>query len=103
MCGLCGVFSAATHWTDASASPGAKAQRTRRHDRLHRAAIANKVLKFYGLKLADWSGTAYILSNQTGQSQIIDNIAALWPAAEALRKRELDPLDGRLIESIEHS
>ena len=103
MCGLCGVFSAAAHWTDQSKSLGAEAQRTRRHDRLHRVAIVNKVLKFYGLKLADWSGASYVLSNQTGQSQMIPDIAALWPAAEALRKRELDPLDERLIETIEHS
>jgi hypothetical protein len=103
MCGLCGVFSGAAHWTDHSASLGAEAQRARRRDRRHRVAIANKVLKFYGLKLADWSGASYILSNQTGQSQIIPDIAALWPAAEALRKRELDPLDERLIVTIERS
>ena len=103
MCGLCGVFAGSAHWTDHSASPGAEAQRTRRHDRLHRVAIANKILKFYGLKLADWSGASYILSNQTGQSQIIADMGVLWPAAEALRKRGLDPLDERLIETIEHS
>ncbi len=78
-------------------------QRTRRHDRLHRVAITNKVLKFYGLKLADWHGSTYVLSGPTGQSQIIDNIAALWPAAESMRKRPLDPLDDKLIAALERS
>ena len=100
MCGLCGIFQGASHWTDGSAALSPEIQRTRRHDRLHRVAITNKVLKFYGLKLTDWQGNSYVLSGQTGQSQIIDNIAALWPAAEAMRKRDLDPLDDTLIDAL---
>jgi ATP-dependent exoDNAse (exonuclease V) beta subunit len=103
MCGLCGIFQGADHWTDGSNAHSPEAARTRRHDRLRRAAITNKVLKFYGLKLNDWNGGSYVLSNQTGQSQIIDNIAALWPAAEALRKRPLDPLDNSLLEALERA
>ena len=103
MCGLCGIFQGGDHWTDGAAALSPQVQRTRRYDRLQRVAITNKVLKFYGLKLSDWHGSSYILSNQTGQSQIIDNIAALWPAAEALRKRELDPLDDKLIEALERA
>ena len=101
MCGLCGIFQGADHWTDSSAALVPEVRRTRRHDRLHRVAITNKVLKFYGLKLADWNGSSYILRGQTGQSKIIDNIAALWPAAEALRKRNLDPLDEQLLQMME--
>jgi hypothetical protein len=103
MCGLCGIFQGGDHWTDGAAALSPQLQRTRRHDRLQRVAITNKVLKFYGLKLSDWQGSSYVLSSQTGHSQIIDNIAALWPAAEALRKRELDPLDDKLIEALERA
>ena len=103
MCGLCGIFQGGDHWTDESTALSPQVRRTRRHERLHRVAITNKVLKFYGFKLSDWNGSSYILSSQTGQSQIIDNIAALWPAAEALRKRSLDPLDDKLIAALERA
>ena len=101
MCGLCGVFLTETHWTDANVSTPGTGARTRRHERLHRVALANRVLKHYGLKLSDWQGSAYLLSSQTGQTSVVPSIAAVWPAAEELRKRTLDPLDKKLIEALE--
>ena len=75
--------------------------RTRRHERLHRVAQANRVLKQYGMKLSDWQGSAYLLSNQTGQTAIVPSVAAVWPAAETFRKQLIDPLDAGLIELLE--
>ena len=72
-----------------------------RHERLHRVALTNRVLKHYGLKVGDWQGSAYLLSSQTGQTTVVPSIAAVWPAAEQLRKRVLDPLDEALIEALE--
>ena len=100
MCGLCGVFVTETHWADAVLSPE-EGTRTRRHERSRRVALANRVLKHYGLKVGDWQGSAYLLSTQTGQTQVVPSIAAVWPAAEQLRKRTLDPLDEELIEAME--
>jgi hypothetical protein len=97
MCGLCGVFLTETHWADSSVD-GA---RTRRHERLHRVALTNRVLKPFGLKVSDWQGSAYIVATQTGQSSVVPSIAAVWPVAEQLRKRTLDPLDDALIEALE--
>ncbi len=105
MCGLCGVFGAEDHWTDAAgnaqAFAGAKVSRTRRHERQHRAALANKVLRHYGLGLRDWSGNAYVVGTQTGRSEIVDNLAQVWAAAERLIKRDCDPLDPALIAVLE--
>jgi hypothetical protein len=101
MCGLCGVFLTETHWTDVSASTPGSGGRTRRHERLHRVALANRILKHYGLKLTDWHGSAYLLGSQTGQTAIVPSVAAVWPAAEQLRRRPLDPLDEGLIEALE--
>ena len=100
MCGLCGVFVTETHWADAVLSPE-EGMRTRRHERSRRVALANRVLKHYGLKVGDWQGSAYLLSTQTGQTQVVPSIAAVWPAAEQLCKRTLDPLDEELIEALE--
>lgn len=100
MCALCGVFAGEAHWTEASVSAG-DAGRTRRHERLHRVALANRLLKQVGLKLGDWQGSAYLLAGPTGQTAIVTSVAAVWPEAERLRKQAIDPLDERLIEALE--
>ena len=56
MCGLCGVFLTETHWTDALGCARGSGGRTRRHERLHRVALANRVLKHYGLKAGRLAG-----------------------------------------------
>src|SRR5438046_2365735 len=88
MCGLCGVLGTEAHWTDAAgpdsrsgAPPGG---RTRRQERLHRVGLANKVLKHYGLTLADWEGNCFWT--------IADR-----PVAERMTGRRCDPLDPQLI------
>jgi hypothetical protein len=101
MCALCGVFLGESHWTDATVGAGGSGARTRRHDRLHRVALANRILRQYGLKLSDWQGSAYLLAGQTGQTAIVPSVAAVWPQAERLRKQAIDPLDERLIEVLE--
>lgn len=97
MCGFCGIFLTETDWSDAAVG----AERTRRHERLRRVALTNRILRHHGLKLADWQGSAYLLSSQTGQTAIVPSIAAVWPAAEQMRRRALDPLDETLIEALE--
>jgi hypothetical protein len=41
----------------------------------------------------DWSGSSFLLTGRTGRTEIVDSIADLWPAAERLAGRPLDPLD----------
>ena len=101
MCGLCGVFLAETSWSDAAVGSTAAGARTRRHERLHRVALANRVLKHFGTKAADWNGVSYVVSGSTGQSAIVPSLAAVWPAAERLRKQRIDPLDEQLLEALE--
>ena len=101
MCGLCGVFLGEGHWTDVTVGATGSGGRTRRHERLHRVAQANRILKQYGLKLSDWHGSAYLLSTQTGQTSIVPSIAAAWPIADQLRRCQLDPLDEALIAALE--
>ena len=105
MCGLCGVLGA-SHWTDSHATPGAFAEgqaRTRRHERLYRIQLANRVLAHYGLQLADFQGTCFVLSNKTGRSEIVDDLMAVWPAAAQMIGRVPDPLDPDLVDRLERS
>ena len=75
--------------------------RRRRRDRANQVAAANRVLKHYGMRLADWQGSAFVLSTATGKTEIVDNLAHLWTAAERLLGRRCDPLDEELIAKVE--
>ncbi|MEK0084101.1 hypothetical protein [Benzoatithermus flavus] len=96
MCGLCGMFGVAEHWTDQS---GAESQR-RRIERQHRVRIANAVLEPFGLRCADWQNR-FTLASRTGKSVVVDHLGALWPAAEKLAGRPIDPLDPAVIAKVE--
>jgi len=101
MCSLCGVLGTNDHWTDAVARPGVYTRNAegsdRRRERAKRVQVANRVLALFGLRLADWQGTSFILSTRTGKTAIIDDLGHLWPAAERLAGRPCDPLDPALI------
>jgi len=101
MCALCGVLGVEHHWSaTVQGSASADAPR-RRAERARRIAVANAVLAPARLKLAEFRGTAYILRSPTGRSAVIDNLSELWPAAQAMTARSLDPLDPDLLDALE--
>ena len=104
MCSLCGVLGGRGHWTDSSSTPEAFASRleqtTRYRERQERTSLANAVLGHYGLKLADWGGASYVLSNRTGRTALVENLTELWAAADDLAGTPCDPLDEGLIAGL---
>ncbi len=105
MCVLCGRdFVSRAHWTDRHIEDKARAsggdpleyQRDRRRDRVYRAAIINKVLRHYGLRVQEWSGSKYLVRDGKGRSELVQDLGSLWPAAQRLAGRLLDPLDPAL-------
>jgi hypothetical protein len=111
MCVLCGQdFVAQAHWTDRHVEDRARAsgpradpveyQRDRRRDRGHRVVLANEVLRQYGLRVEDWSGSKYVLRDRKGRSELVQDLGSLWPAAAKLAGRTLDPLDPALCEAL---
>ena len=104
MCSLCGVLGGRGHWTESASSPEAFAsrqdQRTRRRERQEQTRLANRVLQHYGLKITDFSGASYVLSNRTGRSVIVNNITEVWIAAEEMNKKGCDPLDPALLAAL---
>ncbi|MGE3782751.1 MAG: hypothetical protein AB7H71_08425 [Alphaproteobacteria bacterium] len=105
MCALCGVLGDAEHWTAAVARPGVFTRNTdptsRRRERIKQAAAANRVLQHYRMTLADWQGSAFVLSTATGKTEIVDNLVHLWTAAERLLGHRCDPLDTELLALME--
>jgi hypothetical protein len=111
MCVLCGRdFVAQVHWTDRHLEDRARAagsnadpfdyHRDRRRDRVHRAALTNKILRHYGLRVEDWSGSKYLVHDRKGRSELVQDLGALWPTAEKLVGRPLDPLDPALQDAL---
>jgi hypothetical protein len=63
--------------------------------------LTNGILRHYGLKLDDWNGSKYVLRDRKGRTEIVQDLGSLWPAAEKLAGRALDPLDPVLRETLE--
>lgn len=111
MCVLCGQdFVAQVHWTDRHVEDRARAsdpdgdpveyQRDRRRDRIHRVAMTNEVLRHYGLRVEDWSGSKYVIRDRKGRSELVQDLGSLWSAAAKLAGRPPDPLDPALQEAL---
>ncbi len=107
MCALCGVLGGSEHWADAHARPGVFTRNTspaeRRRERMRRVALANRILGHFGLTLADWQGASFVLSTRTGKTEMVENLAHLWAAAEKLLGRACDPLDPAVLAKLEHA
>ncbi len=107
MCSLCGVLGDGSHWTDAATRQapfqGGPVQPTRRQERAGRIALANRILRHYGLKLGDFAGQSYVLRAATGRQTIVPDLVGMWTAAEKLAGRPCDPLELDLIEALEQT
>ena len=90
MCPLCGALQT-DHWADA---PGG------RRGRALRAGLLDRVVRPYGLTLADWGGSAYVLSDRKGRAEVVGDLSSLWAKAELLAGRPLDPLDPALLVTL---
>jgi hypothetical protein len=98
------MLNGPVHWTEAgspaAAGAGAQASARRRRERQVRARLLKIILKPYGLTLNDWSGTAYLLSSQTGRTELVNNLGELWGLAERILGRSCDPLDENFLSAL---
>lgn len=101
MCALCGTLGGKDHWTEPLAREGVYVRAfdpaARRRERARRIAEANAILRLFGLTMEDWQADSYVLRTLTGKSEVVGDLAALWPAAERLAGRALDPLDAGVL------
>jgi hypothetical protein len=112
MCVLCWQFITAEHWTEqrfddrdatATVTAGGEPERARRRAWQHRTQVLNQILGCYGLHLDTWQSRHYLLSDRKGSTLIVQDLGALWPAAQQLVGRVLDPLDAQLLEALERA
>jgi hypothetical protein len=101
MCGLCGLFGSADHWTAAAASPQIFGDaRTRRAERAERVRMTNAVLGSFALRLDDWQGSTFILTSATGARAMAETLPDVWKAAATMLGRPIDPLDPALLSRL---
>ena len=105
MCGLCGILGDGTHWADGLVRPGEPPASAvpwlRREARRRRVALGNAVLRHYGLSLTDWQGAGFVLRGRTGGAAMVAGLGDLWPKAERLCGKAIDPLDAALLDALD--
>jgi hypothetical protein len=105
MCALCGTLGGRDHWMEPERREGVYVRfadpAARRRERALRIKAANRILAPYALALEDWQADSYVLRTRTGKTEVFGDLAALWPAAERLAGRALDPLDPASLERRE--
>jgi hypothetical protein len=109
MCVLCWQFLGEGHWTEqvfeaeGNAAPGtvgSTRERARRRDRYQRTRILNQILRHYGLRLDDWHSRSYVLSDRKGSTVLVRDLGEIWPAAQQLARRRLDPLEPQFLAAL---
>lgn len=99
MCMACGQMFMNIHWSDTQKTDEAGfvdlglLLRTR----MEKVKFTNQVLNFYGLRVSSRSGGGYTVSTRTGRSVLCEDFGDLWPKAQKLTGRLVDPLDPALI------
>lgn len=99
MCGFCGIWGAKSHWSLKSSNPRIFAVQSiseRMRERHEQSVVLNSILRGFHLEVRDWGGTQWIVEHVSNGTEIVDSIAALWPAAEKLARRKIDPLNASI-------
>ena len=109
MCVLCWQFLSEGHWTEqmfeaednaTTGTVGSARERARRRDRYQRTRILNQILHHYGLRLDDWHSRSYVLSDRKGSTVLVRDLGEIWPAAQQLARRRLDPLEPQFLAAL---
>lgn len=100
MCGLCGVLGV-SHWSEASPQAAEADGGALRRARLARVRLVNRALAPFALRLDDFHGQSYVLSNRTGRAEVVPDLMAVWTVGAAMAGRPLDPLDEAVLDRLE--
>src|SRR3989442_10256881 len=93
MCSLCGGLEQEQHWTDRLEGTGAEAEGPAawRQSRQAQVGLANRILSQHGLAVRDWDAHVFVLSNRTGQSELVSRLGAGWGPPQRLRALRRGP------------
>lgn len=96
MCEVCAIFGAGEHWSDFGRLRDEKFPfddiQHYRDERKRRISLLNLVLAEFDVSCEDWDGEALMLFDTAGRSKLAPTLNDVWPAAEHLSGRRVDPL-----------
>ncbi|HRO15926.1 MAG TPA: hypothetical protein PLL33_12970 [Paracoccus sp. (in: a-proteobacteria)] len=94
MCSGCGFPATPGHWTEAAAPDAGERLRAR----LRQMGVANRMLRPWGLSVADAGGVpGFQLSDGRGDTRLVRDLGALWEEAARMLGHPVDPLDERTL------
>lgn len=104
MCEVCAIFGAGEHWSDFGRARNAvfpfediKFYRT---ERARRLALIGRIVAPAGLGVEDWDGEVAAVHDAAGRSVLCPTLGDIWPAAERLSGRVIDPLDDDFVAGL---
>jgi hypothetical protein len=95
MCMLCNTLGGGRRWSDLGRDVPA-----RRQERQARQRLLERILGHYGMELRPWAGEGYLLARPGGPTQLVNQLAGIWPAVEAAGGGRCDPLEPSLIAAL---
>jgi hypothetical protein len=106
MCEVCAIFGAGEHWSDFGRLRDEKFPfddiQHYRDERRRRIGLLNVVLAEVEVCCEDWDGEALMLFDKAGRSRLAPTLNDVWPAAESLSGRLIDPLDPAFAAEARH-
>ncbi|MDR1518878.1 MAG: hypothetical protein LBU23_01875 [Planctomycetota bacterium] len=102
MCGACGVLSGGSEWLERADGPdgiGADKRVTGAAERQRRIRLVNRILARTGARLRDF-GAKLMLQGPTGRTKLVDDLAHVWLAADAIGLKRVDPLDDGFLDEL---
>lgn len=97
MCEVCAIFGAGEHWSDFGRVRDERFPfddiQHYRDERRRRIGLLNLILADVDVVCEDWDGEALMLFDRSGRSRLAHTLNDVWPAAEYLSGKTIDPLD----------
>ena len=104
MCGMCGIWGNAWHWTIAAAPvEGTSNGRPRMAMRAEQGGALQRVASLQHVKVRDWSGTCWIVEGPSGNTEIVETLPQIWESVERVSGTRLDPLSDAFIDAFSPS
>ena len=94
MCGMCGAWGAAGHWSDPARLQGRPGQDGGApwRVRLAQAAALDALAAPAGVRVRDWQHTAWLVEHPSGSTELAESLPRVWEAVARLTGEALDPL-----------
>lgn len=93
MCGMCGIWGNAWHWTIAAApDANALSARPRIALRAQQAAALSSIAAPLRVRVFDWSGSSWLIDGPSGATEVAETLPQVWESIERVSGRKLDPL-----------